>query len=57
VPAWERTSIAYAASIPAVLALGLLLFVLVERPCMDKNWPVKLWRRLRANNNPTVAIP
>lgn len=57
VPAWERTSIAYAASIPAVLALGLLLFVLVERPCMDKNWPAKLWRRLRANNNPTVAIP
>jgi peptidoglycan/LPS O-acetylase OafA/YrhL len=56
-PAWERTSIAYAATIPAVLAVGLLLYMLVERPCMDKNWPAKLWRRLRAGKSPAIAVP
>lgn len=31
--------------IPSVL-LCVLFFVLIERPCMDPNWPSKAWRRL-----------
>jgi peptidoglycan/LPS O-acetylase OafA/YrhL len=30
---------------PALLACGGLFFVLVERPCMDKKWPQKVWAR------------
>ena len=32
---------------PAVLAAGLLFYVLIERPCMDPRWPERLRRRLR----------
>jgi peptidoglycan/LPS O-acetylase OafA/YrhL len=28
-----------------VLAFGLVYFILIERPCMDPNWPKRLWRR------------
>jgi peptidoglycan/LPS O-acetylase OafA/YrhL len=37
-----KSIIAYSAAVPVVLAVGLLLYVAVERPCMDKNWPSKL---------------
>jgi peptidoglycan/LPS O-acetylase OafA/YrhL len=37
-----KSVIAYFASLPVVLAVGLVLYVAVERPCMDKNWPRKL---------------
>jgi peptidoglycan/LPS O-acetylase OafA/YrhL len=30
--------------LPAVLLLCGAFFVLIERPCMDKEWPLKLWR-------------
>jgi hypothetical protein len=30
----------------AIAALGTLYFVLIERPCMDPQWPRKLWRRI-----------
>lgn len=33
--------------IPIVLAGSTLFFVLVERPCMDPEWPKKLWHGLR----------
>jgi peptidoglycan/LPS O-acetylase OafA/YrhL len=32
---------------PIVLILGWLFFRLVERPCMDRNWPGKLWSFVR----------
>ncbi len=30
--------------VPVVLLLCGAFFVLIERPCMDKEWPQKLWR-------------
>ena len=44
--------LAYGAVIPLVLAVGLVLYILVERPCMDKNWPSKLRMRLRGQAVP-----
>jgi peptidoglycan/LPS O-acetylase OafA/YrhL len=32
--------------IPPVLLVGVLYFVLVERPFMDPNWPSHLWKRI-----------
>jgi peptidoglycan/LPS O-acetylase OafA/YrhL len=43
----SKAVLAYAVSLPAVLVIGLLLYVSVERPCMDKEWPAKLLQRLR----------
>ena len=37
-----KSVIAYFVSLPIVLGVGLLLYVAVERPCMDKNWPSQL---------------
>lgn len=37
-----KSIVAYSASLPVVLAVGVLLYVMVERPCMAKNWPSKL---------------
>ncbi len=31
---------------PFIIAVSTIFFVLIERPCMDKAWPVKLWGRL-----------
>lgn len=31
---------------PFILAVATIFFVLIERPCMNKNWPVDLWRRI-----------
>ena len=33
--------------IPVVLAIAWVLFRVLERPCMDRQWPVKLWQRIR----------
>ena len=33
--------------LPIILVVGGIFFVLVERPCMDKDWPHKLWRLVR----------
>jgi peptidoglycan/LPS O-acetylase OafA/YrhL len=41
----------YVATLPLVLLVSAVFFVLIERPCMDKNWPAKLWRAL----NPRAA--
>jgi peptidoglycan/LPS O-acetylase OafA/YrhL len=41
-------------SIPLVLFFSGLYFRLVERPCMDKTWPQKLWSFLRSKFS-TVA--
>jgi len=36
--------------LPVVLLVGAGYFVLIERPCMDPEWPQKLWQRLRGAN-------
>jgi peptidoglycan/LPS O-acetylase OafA/YrhL len=40
--------------VPVILALSVLFFVLIEKPCMDKNWPQKLYAfltgKLKSNN-------
>lgn len=33
--------------IAIAIAVSALYFVLIERPCMDPEWPRKLWRKLR----------
>jgi peptidoglycan/LPS O-acetylase OafA/YrhL len=38
----------FALCFAAVLALGTVFYVLIERPCMDPEWPQKLARKLRA---------
>ncbi|MDB4930487.1 MAG: acyltransferase 3 [Myxococcaceae bacterium] len=37
---------AFVVALPLVLLVSSVFFVLIERPCMDKNWPTKLWRAL-----------
>jgi peptidoglycan/LPS O-acetylase OafA/YrhL len=34
--------------IPAVLLFCGIFFLLIERPCMDRNWPRKLWRHTQS---------
>jgi peptidoglycan/LPS O-acetylase OafA/YrhL len=32
--------------VPVILAFSFLYYVLIERPCMDPEWPSKLWTKL-----------
>lgn len=43
--------------IPVALIVGTVFFVLIERPCMDKNWPQKLhaWFLRRRNAQPVAT--
>lgn len=34
-----------------VLLISLIFYLLVERPCMDPNWPSKLWRRISGHSS------
>jgi peptidoglycan/LPS O-acetylase OafA/YrhL len=36
--------------LPLVLIVGSLFFILIERPCMDKYWPQKLYALLRGRD-------
>ncbi len=47
ISSWQRVALAYALAIPAVMTAGLILYVFIERPCMDKSWPQKLYCWLR----------
>jgi hypothetical protein len=41
--------VAYSVAFAALSApLLVLMFVMIERPCMDKDWPTKLWRVVRS---------
>jgi peptidoglycan/LPS O-acetylase OafA/YrhL len=55
----SKAVLAYAVCLPAVFAIGLLLYVVVERPCMDKGWPSKLirWLRHRGTSPAEVTDP
>jgi peptidoglycan/LPS O-acetylase OafA/YrhL len=41
----------------AVVLFGTLYYILVERPCMDPKWPLKLWQFLTRTRHahPSVA--
>jgi peptidoglycan/LPS O-acetylase OafA/YrhL len=57
---WIKVTVAYAATAPIVFGAGLLMYIAVERPCMDRNWPAKLWRhwrRDRTGESPAVGVP
>ena len=41
--------------IAVTLALSTAYFVLIERPCMDPEWPQKLWRKIRRVEGKRVA--
>jgi peptidoglycan/LPS O-acetylase OafA/YrhL len=41
--------------VPTVV-LCALFFLLIERPCMDPNWPSKLWHRLTGRRESEVAV-
>ena len=41
----------------AIALLGTLYFVLIERPCMDPQWPHKLWRRISRSSDTAAALP
>ncbi|WP_161491796.1 acyltransferase family protein [Bradyrhizobium centrolobii] len=41
----EAWLISWAVLVPIVLLVGMLFYVLVERPCMDSKWPAALWHR------------
>ena len=44
---WELLLFTIPACFAVILVIGIALYVLVERPCMDKNWPSKLVRAVK----------
>lgn len=43
---------------PILLIVSAIGFLLIEKPCMDKDWPQKLWQRIRSFNlRPTSDHP
>jgi peptidoglycan/LPS O-acetylase OafA/YrhL len=42
--------------IPFVLVAGMVYYLLVERPCMERDWPSRLYRRL-FGPRPAEALP
>ena len=43
--------------IPVVIGLSAIFFVLIERPCMDRAWPRKVWNRLCGRTSASVGEP
>jgi peptidoglycan/LPS O-acetylase OafA/YrhL len=39
-----------------VLLFGVVFYLLVERPCMDPDWPSKLWRRLTGQRQNALQV-
>lgn len=52
----EKAVVSYALSVPLALAVGLFFYLLIERPCMDKNWPTKLKRWLQSKFAKSVPV-
>ncbi|HEY4329306.1 MAG TPA: acyltransferase [Phycisphaerae bacterium] len=46
-PLWANFLIQFVLHASVTLAVCILLFKLIERPCMKRDWPQQLWRRLR----------
>ena len=43
-----------AVSLPVVAAVGVAFYLLIEKPCMRRDWPQRLARRLRGLSAPTA---
>ena len=43
--------------VPFILVFSGIFFVLVERPCMDREWPKKLWHQVQALLLPRTEQP
>jgi peptidoglycan/LPS O-acetylase OafA/YrhL len=43
--------------LPVVLLVCGAFFLLIERPCMDRHWPQRLWQRLHPTSLPSSAPP
>ena len=46
-PAWLEIIVASLVVVPAVLLSGTIMFILVEKPCMKKDWYLKLSERFK----------
>jgi peptidoglycan/LPS O-acetylase OafA/YrhL len=46
-PAWLEIIVAGLVIVPAILLSGALLFILIEKPCMKKDWHIKLLGRFK----------
>jgi peptidoglycan/LPS O-acetylase OafA/YrhL len=44
---WSKLIVSEILILPILLIVGTTFFLLIERPCMDKNWPQKLAARFR----------
>jgi peptidoglycan/LPS O-acetylase OafA/YrhL len=42
----------YCLIIPSVLIFSSCFYLLVEKPCMDRDWPIKLWRFITLQKPP-----
>src|ERR1700688_1508008 len=52
---WVYFALQGAMGLPVVLVLCGAFFLLIERPCMDKEWPRKLWRFVQAQFSPAPS--
>lgn len=42
----EAWLISWLVLVSSTLIVGMLFYALIERPCMDPQWPTKVWRRI-----------
>jgi peptidoglycan/LPS O-acetylase OafA/YrhL len=47
-PAWLEIIVTSMVIVPAVLLSGTIMFILVEKPCMKKNWYLKMLERFKS---------
>jgi peptidoglycan/LPS O-acetylase OafA/YrhL len=52
---WFYFALQGAMGLPVVLLLCGVFFLLIERPCMDREWPRKLWNRVQAEFSPAAS--
>jgi peptidoglycan/LPS O-acetylase OafA/YrhL len=46
-PVWLEIIVAALVIVPAVLLFGTIMFILVEKPCMKKDWYIRLMERFK----------
>jgi len=47
IPLWAEIIVASLVVVPVVLLFGAIMFALVEKPCMKKDWHIRLMERFR----------
>lgn len=48
VPLWITLCVNLVIGLSAAIVVGLVFYVLIERPCMNPNWPALLWTNIRS---------